>query len=88
MAEGQSSKQMIPSRYRVVGAVAMLAGTGLAHAATPDCAANSASLNCRLIGLLHWLEAAAFVLSIVLVAVIAVAVHLFRKNRLSRKGGR
>ena len=88
MAEGQSSKQMIPSRYRVVGAVAMLAGTGAAHAATINCAADSTSLNCRLIGLLHWLEAAAFVLAIVLIAVIAVAVHLFRKNRLSRKGGR
>ena len=59
-----------------------------AHAATADCAADGASLSCRLTGVLHWLEAAAFVLAIVLIAVIAVAVHLIRKNRLTRKEGR
>jgi hypothetical protein len=41
-----------------------------------------------MVGLLHWLEAAAWVLGILLLIVIAVAIHLFRKNRLSRKGGR
>jgi hypothetical protein len=66
----------------------MLAGTGSAYASTADCAADSASLSCRLTGVLHWLEAAAFILGFVLVAVVAVAVHLVRKSRLTRKEGR
>lgn len=78
---------MVPSRYKVVATLPLLAGTA-ARAATSDCAADGTSLGCRLTGVLHWLEAAAFVLGIVLIAVIAVAVHVFRKNRLSRKGGR
>lgn len=59
-----------------------------ALADSPACSASDTSLSCRLTGVLHWLEAAAFVLVIVLVVVIGVAVHLFRKNRLSRKEGR
>ena len=78
---------MVPSRYKVVATLPLLAGTA-ARAATSDCAVNSDTLSCRLTGVLHWLEAAAFVLGIVLIAVIAVAIHLIRKNRLSRKAGR
>ena len=78
---------MVPSRYKVVATLPLLAATA-ANAATIDCAADSTSLNCRLTGVLHWLEAAAFVLGILLIAVIAIAVYLIRKNRLSRKGGR
>jgi hypothetical protein len=52
------------------------------------CTANSTSLDCRLLGFLHWLQAAAFVLVILLLIVIGLAIHLFRKNRLSRKEGR
>lgn len=52
------------------------------------CPANSTALECRMLGLLHWLEAAAWVLAILLVIVIGVAIHCFRKNRLSRKEGR
>lgn len=70
----------------MVATLPLLAAT-VAHAAT-SCAADSTSLDCRLTGVLHWLEAAAFVLGIVLIVVIVVAVHLIRKNRLSRKGGR
>jgi len=41
-----------------------------------------------MVGFLHWLEAAAWVLGILLLIVIAAAIYLVRKNRLSRKGGR
>jgi hypothetical protein len=78
---------MVPSRYKVVATLPLLAATA-ARAATADCAAGDTSLSCRLTGVLHWLEAAAFVLGIVLLVVVAVAVHLFRKNRVSRKEGR
>jgi hypothetical protein len=71
----------------VVATLPLLAATA-ARAATSDCAAGDTSLSCRLTGVLHWLEAAAFLLGVVLIAVIAVAVHLFRKNRLRRKEGR
>jgi hypothetical protein len=40
-----------------------------------------------MLGFLHWLEATACVLVILLIIVVAVAIHLFRKNRPSRKGG-
>jgi uncharacterized membrane protein YhdT len=78
---------MVPSRYKVLATLPLLAGTA-ARAAAFDCTAGDTSLNCRLTGVLHWLEAAAFLLGLILIAVIAVAVHLFRKNRLSRKEGR
>ena len=77
---------MVPSRYKVVATLPLLAAT-VAPAATPDCSADAASLSCRLTGVLHWLEATAFILTIVLIAVIGVAIHFFRKNRLGRKGG-
>jgi hypothetical protein len=72
-------------RYVAVATVFALLGPIAAYADSPACSATDTSLNCRLLGLLHWLEAAAFVLALVLIAVIGVAIHLFRKNRLSRK---
>lgn len=59
-----------------------------AFADPAPCLANSTSLECRMVGFLHWLEATAFVLVILLIVVIGVAIHLIRKNRLSRKEGR
>ncbi|HEX5283527.1 MAG TPA: hypothetical protein VFW30_05365 [Bryocella sp.] len=86
-------QEISPTRFaakRYVAAATLLAmlGPAAAFADSAACSATDPSLNCRLLGLLHWLEAAAFVLALVLVAVIAIAIHLFRKNRLSRKGGR
>ena len=52
------------------------------------CTADSTSLECRMLGFLHWLEAAAWVLAILLLIVIGLAIHLIRKNRLNRKEGR
>lgn len=66
----------------------MVVSAAAARAEETACSATDTSLSCRLTGLLHWLEAAAFVLAVVLIAVIGVAIHLFRKNRLSRKGDR
>jgi hypothetical protein len=83
-----SSNGFAAKRYVVVAAVFALLGPVAAYADSPACSATDTSLNCRLLGLLHWLEAAAFVLVVVLIAVVAIAIHLFRKNRLSRKGGR
>lgn len=56
--------------------------------AAPACSPADTSLACRLTGLLNWLEAAAVVLTLVLLVVIGVAIHLIRKNRVTRKGGR
>ena len=83
-----SSNRFAARRYVVAAAGFALLGPLTGYADSPACSAADTSLNCRLVGLLHWLEAAAFVLVLVLIAVIAVAIHLFRKNRLSRKGGR
>jgi hypothetical protein len=83
-----SPNRFAAKRYVAVAAVLALLGPAAAFADSPACSATDTSLNCRLVGLLHWLEAAAFVLTLVLIAVIGVAIYLFRKNRLSRKGGR
>lgn len=86
--QGLWSKRAATRRYAVLAAVWMMAGTAAAVGQEASCSAGDTSLGCRLTGVLHWLEAAAFVLVLVLVAVIGVAIHLFRKNRLSRKEGR
>jgi hypothetical protein len=52
------------------------------------CSASSTSLECRLKGVLHWLDAAALVLALALIIAIGFVVHLFRKNRPNRKAGR
>lgn len=86
--QGISSNRFAAKRYAVAAAVFALLGPLAGYVDSPACSATDDSLNCRLVGLLHWLEVAAFVLVLVLIAVIAVAIHLFRKNRLSRKEGR
>ncbi|HEV2577155.1 MAG TPA: hypothetical protein VGU25_08090 [Acidobacteriaceae bacterium] len=83
-----SPNRFAAKRYVVAATVFALLGPVVAYADSPACSATDTSLSCRLVGLLHWLEAAAFVLGLVLIAVIGVAIHLFRKNRLSRKAGR
>ncbi len=85
---GLSSNRTAAYTYRALAALAALFTSAAAQAQTAACSASDSSLNCRLTGLLHWLEAAALVLAIVLIAVIAIAVHLFRKNRPNRKAGR
>lgn len=56
-----------------------------AHADTPPCSVSDTSFACRLAALLNWLEATAVVLALILVAVIGVAIHLFRKNKANRR---
>ena len=65
----------------------MLVPVGAFAAAAP-CPADSTSLECRMLGFLHWLEAAAWILAILLFIVIGLAIHLIRKNRLNSKEGR
>jgi len=85
--QGLFSNHMVTTRYILLSAaLASLAPAAFADA--PACPANSTALDCRMLGLLHWLEAAAFVLVILLIIVIGAAIHIIRKNRLSRKGGR
>ena len=86
--QGLSSNRIATYKYTVLPALLGFLATGAAYADTPTCSANDTSLECRMLPILHWLEAAAWILGILLVIVVAVAIHLFRKNRLSRKGGR
>lgn len=75
--------------YRYVALPALLASLpGAAFADSTNCPANSTALDCRLLGFLRWLEATAWVLVVLLLIVIGVVIHVIRKNRLSRKGGR
>jgi hypothetical protein len=69
-----------------VPAVALLLVFGRAarasvSAATPDCSTSGGSFECSLLGVLHFLYAAAGVLTVVLIVVIAVAVHIYRRNK-------
>jgi hypothetical protein len=86
--QGLSSNRTATPRYLALPALLALFGTAVARADSTACGATDTSLNCRLVGLLHWLEAAATILAILLIVVIAIAIHLFRKNRVSRKAGR
>lgn len=86
--QGLSTNRTTARRYLALPALLPLFATAVARADSAACSATSTSLNCRLVGLLHWLEAAATVLAIVLVIVIGIAFHIFRKNRLTRKAGR
>lgn len=86
--QGLFSNRIATYRYAVLSTVVGLLAPVAAFADSIACPADSTSLECRMRGLLHWLEAAAWVLVILLVIVIALAIHLFRKNRPSRKGGR
>jgi putative exporter of polyketide antibiotics len=83
-----SSNRATTRRYVVLAAVQMIAVPGTLLAESASCSANNTSLSCRLQGVLHWLEAVAWVLAVLLVLVVGIAIHLLRKNRLSRKGGR
>lgn len=86
--QGLFRNRIATNRYIApLGALPLLVARA-ALAADAPCTAGDTSLSCRLTGLLHWLEAAAFFLALVLVALIAVTIHLFRKNRPSRKEGR
>lgn len=69
-------------------ALAMLLLTASARAASSGCAPSDTTFACRLSALLNWLQATAFVLTLVLVAVIALAVYLIRKNKVDRKDPR
>jgi hypothetical protein len=67
-------------------AVALLAAAcGIARAsvlaATPDCSASGDSFECSLLGFLHFLYATAGLLAIVLIVVVSVAIHIYRKNK-------
>ncbi|MBW4040017.1 MAG: hypothetical protein HIU91_14365 [Acidobacteria bacterium] len=53
---------------------------------TQNCRTAPGSLDCRLNGVLDFLYAAAFILCIVLVAVIAVTIKIYRKNSSKDKG--
>lgn len=85
---GLSSNRVNTCIYAALTAVLMTATPMAARADVTSCSAGSTSLSCRLLGVLHWLEAAAFVLVLVLIGVVWVAIHLYRKNRPSQKGGR
>jgi hypothetical protein len=86
--QGLSSNRSATRRYFALPGLLALFATAVARADSTACSATDTSLNCRLVGLLHWLEAAATVLGIILIAVIGIAIHLFRKNRASRKAER
>lgn len=84
---GFFSNRIATCRYVVLLASFTLLPVG-AFADSAACPVDSTSLECRMRGLLHWLEAAAWVLTILLLIVIGLAIHLIRKNRLDRKEGR
>ena len=85
--QGFFSNRIATCRYVVLLPGFMLVPIGAFADAVP-CPMNSTSLECRMLGFLHWLEAAAWILAILLFIVIGLAIHLIRKNRLNRKEGR
>lgn len=76
------------ARYLVSIPVFLLLNALQAYGATQPCSPTDNSLPCRLTGVLNWLEAAAVILAIILLVVIGVAVHLIRKNQISRRDRR
>jgi len=82
-----TTRSAIGVRAVALAAVSLLSPV-VALAAPANCSVSDTSFECRLTGLLHWLEAAAFLLAFVLAVVVAVAIHLIRKNRLNRENTR
>jgi hypothetical protein len=71
-------------------ALAVAAGRpvhALALSSVPDCSAFGGGLRCDLLGILNFLYAAAGVLAVVLLAVVALAVKSYRKNKDDEKVG-
>ncbi|HVG27625.1 MAG TPA: hypothetical protein VM865_08475 [Acidobacteriaceae bacterium] len=58
------------------------------QSSSSDCSAATSSFGCRLSAILHWLEAAAWILAVVLVLVLGFAVHLYVKLRGSSRDRR
>ena len=81
---GLSATHSISRRYIALIPAVLLLSTA-AHADTPPCSVSDTSFACRLAALLNWLEATAVVLALILLVVIGIAIHLFRKNKASRR---
>jgi uncharacterized membrane protein YciS (DUF1049 family) len=85
VATASASRPQLATTLAAALAVAAVALTATAaHAATlitPDCAASS-DLACHLSGVLHVLYIVAAILALVLLAVIALAVRIYRKNNI------
>ena len=81
---GISATHSVSRRY-IALIPAVLLPAAAAHADTRPCSVSDTSFACRLSSLLNWLEATAVVLALILLVVIGVAIHLFRKNKASRR---
>ena len=73
---------------RYLASVCVLLVAPGAFAASSSCPPSDTSLPCRLTGVLNWLEVAAVILALILLAVIALAFHLIRKNQINRRDER
>jgi hypothetical protein len=83
----------IRNRYRT--AFTLLLAVACARAAfamnvvqTPDCDVSGETLNCKLLDVLHFLYGAAGVLAFILLLVVGVAIHIYRKNKRQGKDPR
>jgi len=69
----------------------ILCSPQIAHAASvalePNCSASGTTVNCRLLGLLHFLYGAAGILALVLIGVVLLAVRFYRRNKTNPRAG-
>ena len=77
-------------RYSLLLAIALAASaTRYMHASTvifaPDCSTSGDPLKCYLSGILSFLDVAAAILGILLIAVIVVVVRIYRKTKENGK---
>jgi hypothetical protein len=72
---------------RTTAIITAIALSGSAHADTPPCSANVDTLNCHMQGFLHFLDATAVILALVLITVVALAVRFYRRNKTNPRAG-
>jgi hypothetical protein len=82
----------LPRWYSLLVALAVAAAVGCpvhasALSSVPDCSASGGGLRCDLQGVLDFLYMAAGVLGVLLLAVVALAIKSYRKNKDDEKVG-
>jgi hypothetical protein len=85
-------RNRISRRYSLLFPIVLIASaTRYMHASTsiflPDCSASGDPLKCYLSGILSFLDVAAAILGVLLIAVIVVVVRIYRKTKENGKAG-
>ena len=78
---------LVALSFAVSASCTAQASAAFAGLASSNCSASGDSLMCGMLGLLHFLYAAAGILALLLIVVVALAIKSYRKNKDDGKIG-